>query len=85
MTRLPCSHVAPDSCPDCSGSARDGREVGAQNRARLRELERLMRTSPSHRAAWVASFHPDLQAVMAADADRRYGPLPLNQPTGVVA
>lgn len=39
MTRRPCSHYAPDSCPDCDGTAAEQRDIARLPAAQRRALQ----------------------------------------------
>lgn len=68
-----CDHHAPNSCRTCSGDSRDDWQRQKLADEAMKVREHRMRTDPAFRAAWVASFAPEMQDEMAADADRRYG------------
>ena len=68
----PCSHVAPESCWSCDGSAPDFREVARTARAAERAREAAMRT-PEGRAVWLESWPVQEREQMAGMADRRFG------------
>lgn len=74
MSALPCTHRAPESCPDCSGDADAFRGISRAARAAEREWEAAMRT-PEGRAAWLATWPESERAEMAAMADRKFGPV----------
>lgn len=73
--RCGCNATYGGSCRYCDGTSADEWEIDKAARTADRERARLMRT-PAYRQRWLATFAEPLRPVMAAAADRQFGPLP---------
>lgn len=73
--RCGCNVTYGQSCSRCDGTSADEWEVERAAREEQQKRERLMR-NPAYRAAWLDTFAEPLRSLMAADAERRFGPIP---------
>lgn len=71
---MTCTHQAPDSCRRCDGTSRDDWDIQRADQAAARRRAHRLRTDPTFRAAWLATFPPAQRPAMAAYAARTHGP-----------